>query len=338
MENGVRLTDLPIAKLARRSKIAVRRGATRLTAGFAGASLTVLVLVAVVGAAAVGVTDSAAAVSVGCGSVVTANVTLAGDLQACPADGLIVAGDGITVDLAGYTIAGTGQGVGIRILGSAILVKDGGVKSFGTGIQTNAFSTRSVGTTILHVKVSRNTGPGIAFFGVGETLDQSMVTFNGSDGVVLVDSDLTTIVGNKVFRNVFNGIEGQPHADGAVYTDNDVFENGQDGIATSDSTARAITYNKVSRNGGDGIGIRDVPGFAPFYLVAANVADGNGGHGINACILNFRTGNLCEGGFVDGGGNAAKHNETEPQCVNISCSFNRGQARITSVAAGSHPH
>jgi Right handed beta helix region len=330
--------DLSIDTLARCSKIAVRRGARRLADGIAGANLRVLVLVAVVGAANISAKGSAAADSFVCGSVVTSNATLTGDLQACPADGLIVAGDGITVDLAGYTITGTGQGVGIRVLGSAVLVKDGSVESFGTGIQTNDFPTRSAGTTILHLKVSRNTGPGIAFHGFDETLGQSIVTFNGSDGVLLAGSDLTTIIGNKVFRNSFNGIDGQPHADGAVYTDNDVSENGENGIATSESTARVITYNTVNRNGGDGIEIRDVPGFAPFYLVAANLADDNAGHGINACILNFRSGNFCEGGFVDGGGNAAKHNATEPQCVNISCSYNRGQARITSVPAGEHPN
>jgi Right handed beta helix region len=210
------------------------------------------------------------------------------------------------------------------------------VEGFGTGIQTNDFP-RSTGTMVVRAEVSRNTGSGVTFLGFGETLAQSMVALNGFDGVLLAGSDGTTVDGNKVFRNAFNGIDGRPHADAAAYTNNDVAENGNDGIATSDSTARAIVGNTASRNGGDGIDIRDTPGFAQFYLVAANLADRNGGHGIMACIRNFDSGNLCEGGFVDGGGDAAKHNATEPQCVNIACADNRGEARVTSVRAGEHP-
>jgi hypothetical protein len=295
-------------------------------------ALPIAAFAAVIAAALAG---SASAVDIGCGSVVTASTTLTADLQACPADGLVVVADGVTIDLAGHTIAGTAQGVGIRILSSAVVVRDGSVEGFGTGVQTNDFP-RSTGTMILRVKVSRDAGSGVVFYGFGETLAQSQVMFNGFDGVLLAGSDQTTIDGNKVFRNAVNGIDGRPHADGAAYVNNDVTQNGNDGIATADSTARAITGNTTSRNGGDGIDIRDIPGFAQFYLVAANVADGNAGHGISACILNFISGNLCEGGFVDGGGNAAKHNGTEPQCINIACAYNRGQARIASVRLGEH--
>jgi parallel beta-helix repeat protein len=299
------------------------------------ARLTVPILVSLAAVIAAALAGSASAVAIGCGSVLTTNTTLTADLRACPGDGLVVAADGITINLAGHTITGTGQGVGIRILNSGDVVRDGSVEGFFTGIQSNDFP-RSAGTSVLRVKVSRNAGSGVAFYGFGETLARSVVTSNGFDGVLLAGSDGTTVTDNKVFRNAVNGIDGRPHADGAAYTNNEVTENGNDGIATSDSTARAITGNTTSRNGGDGIDIRDIPGFAQFYLVAANLADDNGGHGITACILNFDSGNLCEGGFVDGGGNAAKHNATEPQCVNIVCAYNRGHARVTSVAPGEH--
>jgi Right handed beta helix region len=230
------------------------------------ARLTVPVLVALAVVVAAILAGSASALTIACGSVVTANTTLTADLQACPGDGLVVAADGITVNLAGYTISGTGHGVGIRILGSAVIVRDGSVEGFGTGIQTNDFP-RSTGTMVVRVKVSRNTGSGVTFLGFGETLAQSMVALNGFDGVLPAGSDGTTVDGNKVFRNAFDGIDGRPHADAAAYTNNDVAENGNDGIATSDSTARAIVGNTASRNGGDGIDIRDTPVFAQFYLV-----------------------------------------------------------------------
>ena len=295
------------------------------------------ILAALGAAVAATLAGSASAVTIGCGSVLTANTTLSADLQFCPGDGLVVAADGITVNLAGHTIGGTGHGAGIRILNSGVVVKDGSVEGFFTGIQTNDFP-RSAGTSVMRVSVSRNVGSGVAFYGFGETLSRSIVTSNGFDGVLLAGSDQTTIDANKISRNAVNGIDGRPHADGAAYTNNDVTENGNDGIASVDSTARAIIDNTTSRNGGDGIDIRDTPGFASSYLFAANVADGNAGHGITACILNIISGNLCEGGFVDGGGNAAKHNAIAPQCVNIACADNRGQARVTSVRAAEHAH
>ena len=61
--------------------------------------------------------------ALGCGSVVTTNVTLTADITACPGDGLVVGADGITIDLGTHRLSG-GEGysdvaapgsVGVRI-------------------------------------------------------------------------------------------------------------------------------------------------------------------------------------------------------------------------------
>jgi Right handed beta helix region len=282
------------------------------------------ILLAVVLAVAYALTGSASAGSLGCGSVLTTNTVLTTDLQACPGDGLIVAADAVKIDLAGHTIGGTGQGAGIRISSSGVVVRNGTVEGFVSGIRTND-APASIGTRLLNLMVRGNAGPGIVFFGRGETLERSQIMSNGGDGVLLAGSDQTTVARNKVFRNGLVGIDARPHADGASYAWNDVSDNGQDGIASLDSTARSIVGNTADRNGGDGIDVRDEPGFAAFYLLAGNVADDNAGHGITACIVNFLSGNLCEGGFIDAGGNVARRNRTDPQCINIRCSWARAQ-------------
>ena len=52
----------------------------------------------------------ASASHVNCGDVITQDTTLDSDLLNCPGDGLVIGADGVTVDLAGHTIDGTGGG------------------------------------------------------------------------------------------------------------------------------------------------------------------------------------------------------------------------------------
>jgi Right handed beta helix region len=296
---------------------------------------SLVLVVAVMAASTLGVTDSARADSIGCGSVVTASTSLTDDLQACPGDGLVVTADGVTVDLAGHTISGTGHGVGMRILSSNVLVEDGSVVAFETGIWTPAGdSPIREGVMIRRLRLANNTVDGVLLRGRSDTVEQSTAAFNGRDGVHLSNAFKATVAGNKVFRNAGIGIWGGPHSDGTLYTNNTVIENGGHGIAEDESTS-AFTYNTISRNGGDGIHVTDLLNFTSAYLFAANVTNDNAGHGITACAVGNPL-NPCAGGWIDGGGNAAKHNATEPQCVNITCANNRGQARIASVPTADH--
>ena len=68
--------------------------------GTAGITVTLAALAAAVGAAS----PAGAASAIGCGSVVTKNLTLQSDLAYCVGDGLIVGKAGITIDLNGHLI------------------------------------------------------------------------------------------------------------------------------------------------------------------------------------------------------------------------------------------
>ena len=54
------------------------------------------------------VPSSASAAHVQCGDVITQDTTLDSDLIDCPGHGVVIGASGITLDLAGHTIDGTG--------------------------------------------------------------------------------------------------------------------------------------------------------------------------------------------------------------------------------------
>ena len=49
-----------------------------------------------------------------CGATITSDVRLDTDLINCPGNGLVIGASGITIDLRGHTIDGTGDGFGIE--------------------------------------------------------------------------------------------------------------------------------------------------------------------------------------------------------------------------------
>src|SRR5690349_7273720 len=107
-----------------------------------------------------------------CGDVVVSDVALGDDpvtQQPCPGDGLVVraaaAGHGVTIDLRGRTLRGSGHGVGVWVLaggpGGARVVSTGGpgtVDGFRDGVVANGNDTLAL-------------------------LDGIVATANGRDGV-----------------------------------------------------------------------------------------------------------------------------------------------------------
>ena len=74
--------------------------------GIAAAVAVVATLLA--GAGALG----ASTATISCGMVVTSSIKAANDLTNCPGSGLLAGANGITIDLNGHTIDGTGAGDG----------------------------------------------------------------------------------------------------------------------------------------------------------------------------------------------------------------------------------
>jgi large repetitive protein len=81
----------------------------------------------------------------GCGQVLSASITLSNDLLACAGDGLVIGAGGITVDLNGHTVQGTGLGVGVRNPGHTdVTIRNGTIRHFDSGVSLQAGTQRNL--------------------------------------------------------------------------------------------------------------------------------------------------------------------------------------------------
>jgi hypothetical protein len=299
-----------------------------------GGALVVVVLAAAVLAAP----GSARVAAVTCGSTITSSVTLGFDLKC--SDGLVVSGDGVTLDLGGYILRGTGAGTGITVTGAHVTVRNGTVRGFREGVHVSApfpegdttLSRLSVirnevgvvagspGGRIEASSVSENTQDGIRLNrATGWSLELVSLLRNGADGVSLVFTQDVSIAHSVVNANGRSGIEGFVHADRTLIEENVVAGNAVSGITVRNSTTRVLR-NVVRSNGATGIALLEDeagPVFAPFYEITGNVSSKNGGAGITACVRDGA--DPCAGGMIDGGGNLARFNGVTPECVNVAC-------------------
>jgi nitrous oxidase accessory protein NosD len=135
-----------------------------------------------------------------CGQVVKGNVTLTADLN-CPGDGLIVGADNAVIDLAGYSITGTGPDsskVGIVVPNSdgVQVIGPGAIREFQAGILITGSDDTSVKRTTFD-------GNKIAVFMTGTTntvVEQNMIGPN-SIGVAAHSSDLVDVHANLMSTN-----------------------------------------------------------------------------------------------------------------------------------------
>jgi hypothetical protein len=78
-------------------------------------------------------TTTASAAEIGCGQRITEDLTLTTDLT-CTGTGLLLDAGGLTIDLGGHTLSGSGVGIGVDGDGYAFTVKNGTIRNFERGI------------------------------------------------------------------------------------------------------------------------------------------------------------------------------------------------------------
>ena len=133
-----------------------------------------------------------------CGAVLTTNLKLEEDLVGV-GDGLIVGADGITVDLNGHTIAGSGAGLGITVRGRrGVVVAGGTIRGFVTGVMIAVSS--------------------------GIVIKENRFTEN-REAVFLSASTANIIKENIHWQNQLRGIMIRPNSSGVQSTQNVVKEN-----------------------------------------------------------------------------------------------------------------
>lgn len=286
-------------------------------------------------------TQAHASQGIACGATITIDTTLWKNLK-CLSDGLVVSGDGVTLDLDGHKISGSGTGVGVAITGSDVTLENGSVKGFEQGVRLASLAERSTladltangnqtgltvfaadDATVTDSTFSNNTSFGVWDRALRLTIEDSEISHNGGDGFYAFPfSGALTLTGNRFNGNVGSGIHFEDSDDLSTVSGNDASRNGGDGIQVYSSTG-TYTGNSTNRNGRNGISLTEGGGllFAQHELIAGNISNRNGGYGILACTQVSSPPDPCAAGMVDGGGNFAKRNGQSPDCVNIFCGF-----------------
>jgi hypothetical protein len=271
-----------------------------------------LSLVAAVSALAIGSAAIAAPPTVGCGSVITENTRLTTNLKGCT-DGLVLAGNGVTLDLAGHVIAGVGGSVGINVTGQGATVKNGVITGFGTGIFAAPATPTSPSPSVrLKTLLVLGNTVGVLLDRLGNdaaasTIDTSAILGNTTFGVAFDRTNLALT--NSIVRG--NGSHGVNELEAVgLFRNNDISQNGGDGIFASDvlTSTGGLFGNNLSGNGGNGYEYRQSHGDA-YPRLANNRADRNTQLGF------FLSGNGGSLSNLDGGGNSARRNGDARQCV-----------------------
>jgi len=145
-----------------------------------------------------------------CGATIVEDLKLHHDLT-CPGAGLIVGADGITIDLNGYTIAGSGIDVGINVTGKTdVSIRGGTVRGFAAGVRVNTSSDLAI---VHNEFVANGEGIDLQSGSVANTIKQNLFRDHTTRAVMLrggsADNDIhhNTFTGNRVGILVFGGVD-----------------------------------------------------------------------------------------------------------------------------------
>ena len=204
----------------------------------------VAVVVSHVGAAAAGS-------NVSCGATVTSDVRLDADLVDCPGNGLIIGASGITIDLRGHRIDGTGAGFGIENPGGYdhVTIRRGTITDFAIGVV--AFDT--TGSIVERITATANLEGFAVDRAVDVELDRVAAVDNAGNGISVNFSDGTSVRRSTVTGNGQGGIVDRASAD-SHHERNDVSGNAF-GIEVAQTEAARLDRNVATSNDGDGIRI-----------------------------------------------------------------------------------
>ncbi|MBX3055537.1 MAG: right-handed parallel beta-helix repeat-containing protein [Anaerolineae bacterium] len=146
--------------------------------------------------------------TVSCGQVVTQSILLTDDVIGCLEDGLIIGAEGITIDLNGYTLSGTGLGAGILNDGfNYVTVRNGTIHGFSYGVLLNPGTAFNI---IEETFISINLESGILLQDADDGLNGNIIRHNelvgNGAGLELIDSAGSTLLGNLVAANMDFGL------------------------------------------------------------------------------------------------------------------------------------
>jgi parallel beta-helix repeat protein len=210
---------------------------------------------------------------VSCGEVVTTSVLVANDLTECPEHGLVVGADGITVDLDGHVLDGTGLGAGVLIDGHYdVRVTGGTLREFDVGVHLQGGAG---GNALSHLVAELNQDAGVLLSGAAPGNEVYANTFadnalavglvDGTRGAIMRDNlvatgsdHAVTIIGSSGNRVEGNDLTGA--SDGGLFlsraSNNVLVGNAMSGIADgaviveAESNTNLIEGNTITASEG----------------------------------------------------------------------------------------
>lgn len=286
----------------------------------------------------------APAAHVGCGAVVTQDTTLDSDLVDCPANGVHIAGSGVTLDLAGHTIDGAGGAFGVVTTGRSfgVTVTGGRVRGFHIAVESEGgqFVVRDLEVSGSHNGIRLGTTSAVVERVLAWGNDGSGLNMSGARNVLVVDSVMVAngagvsapgVGSSRLERNffgwnTFHGVRGG--MSDSVLLGNRVHANGTVGIRLEEgSSGNVLSGNRVSGSGADGIALADDSGANRLERNRSvrNGADGFDLAGAGATLVRNRADRNAGLGFDAPLGvaidvhNTARHNGDARQCVGVDC-------------------
>ena len=184
---------------------------------------------------------------VACGDRVTTDVRLAADLV-CPVRGIVLAADGIDVNLNGHAILGPSAGrtlwPGVQVEAEGVTVRNGRISGFLYGVLAGYDPYNDVGApgsaTVRGVRLDGHGDAGLAAWGGGAlTVRDAFVERNGV-GARVHDGGVLSVHRSTVLRNELVGVLANGAGAGElVVTDTTVHgPRGGDGISCAQIPAR----------------------------------------------------------------------------------------------------
>ena len=180
-----------------------------------------------------------------CGDTIARDTTLTADLVGCPADGLVIGADGITLDLNGHALAGdVSSGIGIRNPGHhGVVVEGGTVRGFYRAVEFTG-ARRGV---IRDLSAVHNANRAIVLADGSDdnVVEHSDASSNGRSGIVLIASQRNLVSHNRMADNEIAGMGGFDAAHNRVLA-NVVADNHDTGIFWDGGSGNRIEGNRVS--------------------------------------------------------------------------------------------
>ncbi len=278
-----------------------------------------------------------------CGQVVTVSIVLTADLTDCGGDGLVVGAGGITIDLDGHVVDGTGLAAGIRVDGhDRVTVTGGSVREFDQGV---ALGSGTSGAIVHAMELRMNELAGVSLTNAddaagGSTVRHTMTTANGVGILVEAGTQRAHVHHNTVTGNTGQGIHVLASGDNTI-EDNTLSGSSDAGVELVGSVGNRLLRNSVSQAADTAVIVSE--GSHQTVLEDNTLTDSEGGVAIElsdgARVVGNTVHNMSDAGVVleSADGALVRDNDLRFNAGGIELggsSGNRVEANLASETAG----